>query len=335
MNRREVLSLGLVGSAALAVGAGLPTFVFAEDQKTFVLVAKTVGDSWTNLLEKGITKAGQDLKVKTSVIGTTHSDPAEQVNLIEDLIAKKVNAIGVLPLDSNVLTPVLKRAREAGIAVITQEGPNQNEKTWDVEMIDSTNYGETQMKALAREIGEQGDYAIVVGTLTTPLHNFWADAAIAYQKEHYPNMHLVADRFPGADNVDASAQLMRDLIKAYPNIKGVILFGAGGPIGAGNVLRERRLTDKIAVVGSVIPSMAKQLIDAGAIREGFLWNPAEAGYAMVAVAKLEWDGVKIANGTDVPGLGKAIVDPDKRIIAVNRMLDINKQTVDGLIAQGL
>jgi len=300
-----------------------------------VLVAKTVGDAWTNLLEKGLTKAGTDLSIKTSVVGTTHGDPAEQVKLIEDLIAKKVNAIGLLPLDVNVLAPVLKRAREAGIVVITQEGPNQDEKTWDVEMIDSKDYGESQMKALARELGEEGDYAVVVGTLTTPLHNFWADAAIAYQTEHFPKMHLVADRFPGSDNVDQSAQLTRDLIKAYPNLKGIIAFGAGGPIGAGNVLRERHLSDKIAVVGSVVPSQAKPLIDSGAIREGFLWNPAEAGYAMAAVAQLEWNGVKIENGTDVPGLGKAIVDPDKRIIAVNRMLHITKETVDGLIADGL
>jgi simple sugar transport system substrate-binding protein len=333
MNRRATLKL--LGAATVALAVGMPSLGFADDQKSMVLVAKTVGDAWTNLLEKGLTKAGKDLNIKTSVVGTTHGDPAEQVKLIEDLIAKKVNAIGLLPLDVKVLAPVLKRARDAGIVVITQEGPNQDEKTWDVEMIDSKDYGETQMKALAREIGDEGDYAVVVGTLTTPLHNFWADAAIAYQKEHFPKMHLVADRFPGADNVDASAQLMRDLIKAYPNLKGVILFGAGGPIGAGNVLRERHLSDKIAVVGSVVPSQAKPLIEAGAIREGFLWNPADAGYAMAAVAQLEWNGTKIENGTDVPGLGKAIVDTDKRIIAVNRMLTINKQTVDGLIAEGL
>jgi simple sugar transport system substrate-binding protein len=333
MNRRATLKL--LGAATVALAVGMPSLGFADDQKSMVLVAKTVGDAWTNLLEKGLTKAGKDLNIKTSVVGTTHGDPAEQVKLIEDLIAKKVNAIGLLPLDVKVLAPVLKRARDAGIVVITQEGPNQDEKTWDVEMIDSKDYGETQMKALAREIGDEGDYAVVVGTLTTPLHNFWADAAIAYQKEHFPKMHLVADRFPGADNVDASAQLMRDLIKAYPNLKGVILFGAGGPIGAGNVLRERHLSDKIAVVGSVVPSQAKPLIEAGAIREGFLWNPADAGYAMAAVAQLEWTGTKIENGTDVPGLGKAIVDTDKRIIAVNRMLTINKQTVDGLIAEGL
>ena len=44
----------------------------------------------------------------------------------------------------------------------------------------------------------------------------------------------------------------------------------------------------------------------GTIREGFLWNPTDAGYAMVAVAKLVLDGKAIEDGVEVPGLGKAI-----------------------------
>ena len=33
-----------------------------------------------------------------------------------------------------------------------------------------------------------GEYAIFVGGLTVPLHNFWADTGIAYAKEKYPNL---------------------------------------------------------------------------------------------------------------------------------------------------
>ena len=134
-------------------------------------------------------------------------------------------------------------------------------------------------------MGEAGDYVVYVGTLTTPLHNKWADAAIAYQKAHYPKMKLVADRFPGADEIDTAYKTTLDVIKAYPNLKGILGFGSNGPIGAGNAVREKRLGKKIAVVGTVLPSQAKELITDGIIREGFLWNPTDAGYAMVAVAK--------------------------------------------------
>ena len=44
----------------------------------------------------------------------------------------------------------------------------------------------------------------------------------------------------------------------------------------------------IAVVGTVLPSQAKPLIMDGTIREGFLWNPTDAGYAMVAGSPEEY-----------------------------------------------
>ena len=150
-------------------------------------------------------------------------------------------------------------------------------------------FGEVQMRQrLPGDMGEEGDYVVYVGTLTTPLHVL-ADAAIAYQKEHYPKMKLVADRF-GFDEIDTSYKTTLDVIKAYPNLKGILGFGSNGPIGAGNAVREKRLAKKIAVVGTVLPSQAKDLIADDIIREGFLWNPTDAGYAMVAVARLVLDG---------------------------------------------
>ena len=107
---------------------------------------------------------------------------------------------------------------------------------------------------------DEGEYVVYVGTLTTPLHNKWADAAIAYQKAHYPKMKLAADRFPGADEIDTAYRTTLDVLKAYPKLQGILAFGSNGPIGAGNVVREKHLQKKIAIVGTVVPSQAKPLI---------------------------------------------------------------------------
>ena len=95
------------------------------------------------------------------------------------------------------------------------------------------------------------------------------------------------------------------------------------------------LGKKIAVIGTVVPSQAKPLIMDGTIREGCLWNPTDAGYAMVAIAKLVLDGTPIVNGVEIPGLGKAAVDVDDKQIRVEKIMIVNKDTVDGLIKQGL
>ena len=333
MDRRKTLKA--LGSAAMAGAAGLTSRIAFAANSTMVTVVKIAGIPWFNALEKGVKKGGKDFNIDASMVGPANVDPAQQVKLLEDLIAKKVTVIGLVPLDVKVCEPVLKRAQAAGIKVITHEGPEQEGRDWNVELIDSVRFGEVQMQRLAKDMGESGDYVVYVGTLTTPLHNKWADAAIAYQKAHYPKMKLVADRFPGADEIDTAYKTTLDVIKAYPNLKGVLGFGSNGPIGAGNAVREKRLGKKIAVVGTVLPSQAKDLIADGIIREGFLWNPTDAGYAMVAVARLVLDGKPIKDGVDIPGLGKASVDVPGKLIKVDKIMRINNETIAGLIAGGL
>ncbi len=332
MNRRETIKLlGATAVVAAVPGSG----VFAATEKTMTVVVKIAGIPWFNALEQGIKKASKDLAINANMVGPANVDPAQQVKLLEDLIAKKVDCIGLVPLDNNVTAPVLKRAQAAGIKVITHEGPDQDGRDWNIDLIDSKRFGEVQMQRIAKDMGEEGDYVVYVGTLTTPLHNQWADAAIAYQKEHYPKMHLAADRFPGADEIDTSYRTTLDVIKAYPNLKGIIGFGSNGPIGAGNAVREKRLQKKIAIVGTVLPGQAKALIEEGVIREGFLWNPTDAGYAMVALGKLVLDGTEIKDGVDIPGVGKATVDTANKRIKVDKIMQINKETLPGLLAQGL
>jgi simple sugar transport system substrate-binding protein len=333
VDRRKTLKA--LGGAAMAGAAGLTSRIAFAANSTMVTVVKIAGIPWFNALEKGVKKGGKDFDIDASMVGPANVDPAQQVKLLEDLIAKKVTVIGLVPLDVKVCEPVLKRAQAAGIKVITHEGPEQEGRDWNVELIDSVRFGEVQMQRLAKDMSESGDYVVYVGTLTTPLHNKWADAAIAYQKAHYPKMKLVADRFPGADEIDTAYKTTLDVIKAYPNLKGVLGFGSNGPIGAGNAVREKRLSKKIAVVGTVLPSQAKDLIADGIIREGFLWNPTDAGYAMVAVARLVLDGKPIKDGVDIPGLGKASVDVPGKLIKVDKIMRINNETIAGLIAGGL
>jgi simple sugar transport system substrate-binding protein len=332
MNRRSALKTLALASAAGVLG--VPAFAQASAPQ-MVTVAKIIGVPWFNLLSAGIAAGGTKFHIDTSMIGPAHPDPAVQVGLVQDLIARKVGVIGLVPLDVKVLGPVLKQAQDAGIIIITQEGPDQENRTWDVEMVSSKAYGEAQMKALAAEMGGEGQYIILVGTLTTPLHNAWADAAIAYQKANYPKMQLATSRFPGSDEVDASEQVVRGAIQAYPDLRGVIGFGSSGPIGAGNVVRQRHLQKKVAVVGTAIPSQVQSLIMDGAVRKAFLWSPKDAGYAMVAVADLALRKRPIKTGIEIAGLGKATVDEVNRTVSLDRLVVVDRASVAGLAAQGL
>jgi simple sugar transport system substrate-binding protein len=326
---RHLAVLSLLSLTQFAIISG-----HAADSEVPIVV-KIAGIPWFTAMEKGIKESAKDTGLNAYMVGPTTADPAQQVRLVEDLVAKKVKVIAVVPNDAKALEPVFKRAQAAGIQVITHESPAQEGNSWDIEMIDNKQFGELYMQNLAKYMGEEGEYMVVVGGLTVPLHNAWADAAIAYQKEHYPKMKLVADRFGVGESLDDTKRITHDMILAHPNLKGALIYGSSGVVGAAQAVKEAGKKDQIAVIGTCSPSQARKYIMEGIIRESYIWNPTEAGKAIVNLAKLMIDGTPIVDGMDFPGLGKATVDPQSRVIRVIKVQPINKDTVGQLASLGL
>jgi len=322
----------------LLVAAALATIALggaqAQEPRMGVVV-KIGGIPWFNAMEVGIKERGAELGWDAWMVGPTSADPALQVRAVEDLIAQGVDAIGVVPNDADVLEPVLKRAQAEGIIVITHESPAQQNVDWNFEMASAVGFGEAHAKLLADKMGGKGKYALYVGSLTVPLHNAWADAAVAYLEANYPDMELVADRFGVAESVDDSRTTALDLMRAHPDLGGFLAFGSQGPIGAGRAVAERRKTGEIFVVGPFSPGQGQRLVHDGTIAGGFMWNPMEAGKVFVTIADMIKKGEAIESGTDIPGLG--VVEPDAAThnIIVDALVPLNTDTVDGLAEMGL
>ncbi len=108
-------------------------------------------------------EAGKAFGVNASQVGPSSTDAPQQVKIIEDLIARKVNAITIVPNDANVLEPVFKKARDAGIVVLTNEFPGQPSANWDIEIIDNEKFAAEYVEHMAKRMGGKGGYVIYVG----------------------------------------------------------------------------------------------------------------------------------------------------------------------------
>lgn len=297
----------------------------AGDKQEIATVVKITGIPWFNRLEEGVKQAGKELGLKSYQIGPADADPAQQVKMVEDLIIKGVDAICITPNDAKALEPAFAKAKEKGIIVITHESPDQKGKDYDVELIDNVKFGRHFWDMLVKYMGDSGEYAIFVGGLTVPLHNLWADVGLEYAKEKYPNLKLVTERIPCGEDQELSKQTMLELLKTYPNIKGVIGFGSLGPPGAAQALKEKGLAGKVAVVGTVLPDHAASFLKEGSMQHGILWDPKDAGFAMTWIAKQIIDGKSITQGMIIPGLGNINLDGD--VIKVDAVIDITKDNV--------
>ena len=162
---------------ATAAVALLVCATAASAETTMGIVVKIGGIPWFNAMEEGIKERAAELGISAEMIGPTSADPALQVRAIEDLIAKGVDVIGVVPNDEAALEPVLKKAMDAGVKVVAHEGPGLNNVDWNFELASADGFGEAHAKLLCQKTEEPGTFAVYVGSLTVPLHNAWADAA--------------------------------------------------------------------------------------------------------------------------------------------------------------
>jgi simple sugar transport system substrate-binding protein len=290
------------------------------------IVVKITGIPWFNRLEEGVKQGAEELDVNAYQLGPAEADPAQQVKVVEDLVSKGVDAIGVVPNDAKSLEPVFAKAKEKGIVVLTHESPDQVGNDYDLELIDNVKFGQHHWDKLVEFMGDSGEYAIFVGSLTVPLHNLWADEGIKHAEAKYPDLKLVTERIPCGEDQELSRQKTLELIKAYPDLKGIVGFGSLGPPGAAQALKEKGLTDKIAVVGTVIPGHAAPYLKDGSMKHGILWDPKDAGYGMVWLAKYMLDGNEVADGLEIPGIGKATLEGN--ILKFDAMIDITADNVD-------
>ncbi|NLD51430.1 MAG: substrate-binding domain-containing protein, partial [Clostridiales bacterium] len=128
-------------------------------------------------------------------------------------------------------------------------------------------------------------------------HNEWADAGVAHQKAKYPNMTLLESepRVESEDNGDVAYNKAKELLKKYPDLKGIMGTSSYDAPGVARAIEELGLVGKVFTSGTGMPADNKALLESGSVKSLTLWDPALAGKAMIALA------VKVLNGDVIEG----------------------------------
>lgn len=310
MTRKTVL---LATSAALTVGL-MGQAGAQDDTYDIATVVKISGIQWFNRMEEGVADFAEDTGHNAFQVGPAQADAQQQVQLLEDMIAQGVDAITVVPFSPEALEPVLERAMEAGITVISHEASNIENVDWDIEAFSNAGFGENLMQNLGECLGGEGEYAVFVGSLTSKTHNEWVDAAIAYQEENFPDMTLVGSKNETVDDQQEAYAATQELLRAYPDVRGFQGSASTDVAGIGLALEERGMADDTCVVGTSLPSIANQYLETGAVDMISFWDPALAGYAMNQLAVMMLEGEEIEEGMDLGLEGYESIEMDGKVL---------------------
>lgn len=289
---KKLLSLGLSILLVLTVVVGCSTAEETSDggKKKVALVFKNTGNPYGEKMMDGFKEAVQEAGGEAILKAPDQPTAEAQIQVIEELIAQRVDAIAVTANDYDALQPSLNKAMKRGIKVFSVDSAvNPKSRMTHVNQADPERVGRIQIEAVSEMIGGKGEIAILSATSQASNQNLWIEwMKKELEDPKYKDIKLVKIAY-GDDLRDKSVSETEALLKTYPNLKAIIAPTTVGIAAASKVVSDKGLKGKVIVTGLGLPSEMAEYIKNGVSPWMYLWNPIDVGYLTghVAIALAE------------------------------------------------
>ena len=259
---------------------------------TVVDVPKLIGVGYFNATSKGIADAAKELgNVDAKTDGPTQANIDQQITFIDNYITSGVNGILFAANDPVAISPVLKKALGKGIHVVGYDANSEpGAREWFVNQAEFNGIAKSLLDNMAKEIGEDGAFAIVTSTFTTPNQARWISEMSAYAQKCHPKMKWLETVEAQEDN-NLSFQQANTLINKYGDqLKGLFGMTSVATPAAAEAVTQANKCGKVAVVGLATPNAMKPYVNKDCVKSVVLWNPVDLGYAAMYVLRAVTDG---------------------------------------------
>lgn len=267
---------------------------------------KSVGGAWYTRMFQGFGRYAGVSGSETFQIGPSAGDAAAHNRNVQDLVAQGVDAIAVCPFAPEQIDVELKKARDAGVIVVSNEGANLKNIDYDVEAFDNAAFGAKAADALAKGMGEEGSVIIFVGSLGSTAHVAWAQGIVDTIKAKYPKMSIANKDsvfIETGNNAANSYEKAKEALKAYPNAKGAFCPSSTDTPSIARAIEEAGLSKQITYVAVGLPNATRTYIKSGALDVLTSWDPADLGLVMCKVASAVKSKVQLKTGDDLGVFG--------------------------------
>ncbi len=200
------------------------------------------------------------------------SDLVQQVILVEQMVARGIDAIVIAPADSKALVPVLKRAQAAGLVVVNIDNKLDEailrKSGIHVPFIGPDNREGARLVAqyLATEL-QAGDHVAIIGGISTTFNA--QQRQLGFEDAmHNAGMDIVS--IQSGDWLQAKASTIATaLITEHPKLKAILCSNDNMAIGAIAAIRQAGKSEEIKVIGfDNIPATHDLLRDGSLLATG-------------------------------------------------------------------
>jgi ribose transport system substrate-binding protein len=276
----------------------------SKAQYTIALVMKTLTNPFFVEMEKGARQAESELNIQLIVkTAAQETSIQQQIEIVEELIKSKVDAIVIAPGDSKELIPVLKRAQDAKIQVVNIDNRLDEDLSKQLGLtgvpfisVDNEAGGYMSAKYIADQIKAPTQAVILEGIRQARNAQDRANGAVRAFKGN-TNLAVVASETANW-KIDEAHDVAARLFQTYPDIGAVFCANDMMALGVIQYLNEKRKTN-VLVAGFDNLQEAQQAVREGKLQATIDQQAALQGYTGVQFAVKLLKGEKAAPTTYV------------------------------------
>ncbi|WP_118182755.1 sugar ABC transporter substrate-binding protein [Paraburkholderia phosphatilytica] len=248
----------LVATATLLACTVLPAssaFAQTPHKPKVALVMKSLANEFFLTMETGAKDYQAHNTGKFDLVTNgikNETDTAAQIQIVEQMIVSKVDAIVLAPADSKALVPVVKKAVDAGIIVVNIDNRLDPDvlksKDLNVPFVgpDNAKGAEKVGDFLAKKLKSGDEVGIVEGVSTTTN----AQQRTAGFKTAMQKVGAKIDSVQSGEwEIDKGNAVASAMLNEYPNIKALLCGNDNMAIGAVSAVRAAGKAGKVYVVG--------------------------------------------------------------------------------------
>lgn len=249
------------------------------DGPTIALVLKTVNNPFFIDLEAGARQAAEELGVNLLVqVPSLEIDVEKQIQVIENLIQRKVDALCITPSGSREIVPAIVKANRAGIPVLTLDSRVDSTALVEagaeiVTYIGSDNVkgGRIAGETIIQLLGGRGKIAILEGipgqeTGDARLYGFH----LAVDSE--PLIEIIASQ-TGNWEREQGFNVFQNILEAHPEVEAMFACNDMMALGAVQAIDVAGKTGDIIVVGFDAIEDSREEIRQGTMYGSIAQNP--------------------------------------------------------------
>lgn len=235
MSKRLTLFMAI---AALVVLAAAMTGCEKETEEPITADVESLVIAWIpKALNNPVFEVGRDgalkmaeeltaltgVEVTVDYIGSVASDATEQARVVEDVIVKGVDAIGISCNDPTACEDPINKAVAAGIPVMTWDSDSPDSDRFTYLGVDNYQGGLAAAELLVKFMGEEGKVALLTGVpgafnLEERIRGFQDGVAA------YPGIEIVSTVYCN-DDINLGVQMIEETMQAHPDLDGWFLVG--------------------------------------------------------------------------------------------------------------